>query len=113
MKSLNFSQNLKSWSIELLNEYEIGEKSKNVNTAIVSVTLRSVTAAQIGQVKRGVIAVPTAGGAVVVIYNLPGVNNVRLNPDAMKGIFEGKITRIRSINRGNSKKQVHNLGTVW
>ncbi len=52
-----------------------------------------LTSEQIGQVKRGVIAVPTAGGAVAVIYNLPGVNNVRLNSDAMKGIFEGKITR--------------------
>ena len=52
-----------------------------------------MSAEQIGQVKRGVIAVPTAGGAVAVIYNLPGVNDVRLNSDAMKGIFEGKITR--------------------
>lgn len=52
-----------------------------------------MTAAQIAEVKRGVIAVPTAGGAVAVVYNLPGINNLRLNSDAMKGIFEGKITR--------------------
>ena len=52
-----------------------------------------MTAAQIAQVKRGVMAVPTAGGAVAVVYNLPGVTNLRLNNDAMKGIFEGKITR--------------------
>ena len=52
-----------------------------------------MTAAQIAEVKRGVMAVPTAGGAVAVVYNLPGVNNLRLNNDAMKGIFEGKITR--------------------
>lgn len=52
-----------------------------------------MSADQIAQVKRGVVAVPTAGGAVAVVYNLPGVNNLRLNSDAMKGIFEGKITR--------------------
>ena len=52
-----------------------------------------MTAAQIAQVKRGVMAVPTAGGAVAVVYNLPGVTNLRLNNEAMKGIFEGKITR--------------------
>ncbi|MEG4203694.1 phosphate ABC transporter substrate-binding protein PstS [Microcoleus sp. Pol7_A1] len=52
-----------------------------------------MTAAQIAEVKRGVMAIPTAGGAVAVVYNLPGVNNLRLNNDAMKGIFEGKITR--------------------
>ncbi|MEG4397031.1 substrate-binding domain-containing protein [Microcoleus sp. BROC3] len=52
-----------------------------------------MTAAQIAEVKRGVMAVPTAGGAVAVVYHLPGVTNLRLNNDAMKGIFEGKITR--------------------
>ena len=52
-----------------------------------------MTSAQIAEVKRGVMAVPTAGGAVAVVYNLPGVTNLRLNNDAMKGIFEGKITR--------------------
>ena len=52
-----------------------------------------MTAAQIAEVKRGVMAIPTAGGAVAVVYNLPGVTNLRLNNDAMKGIFEGKITR--------------------
>ena len=68
-----------------------------------------MTAEQIGQVKRGVIAVPTAGGAVAVIYNLPGVNNVRLNSDAMKGIFEGKITRWNDAKIAGIAGQAKNL----
>jgi phosphate transport system substrate-binding protein len=68
-----------------------------------------MTAAQIAEVKRGVIAVPTAGGAVAVVYNLPGVNNVRLNSDAMKGIFEGKITRWNDAKITAISGQVKNL----
>ncbi|NJM62450.1 MAG: phosphate ABC transporter substrate-binding protein PstS [Oscillatoriales cyanobacterium RU_3_3] len=52
-----------------------------------------MTAAQMAQVQRGVVSVPTAGGAVAVVYNLPGVTNVRLTREALRGIFEGKITR--------------------
>lgn len=68
-----------------------------------------MTAAQISQVKRGVMAVPTAGGAVAVVYNLPGVNNVRLNRDAMKGIFEGKITRWNDAKIAGITGQAKNL----
>ncbi|MBE9162017.1 phosphate ABC transporter substrate-binding protein PstS [Tychonema sp. LEGE 06208] len=64
---------------------------------------------QISQVKRGVMAVPTAGGAVAVVYNLPGVNNVRLNSDAMKGIFEGKITRWNDPKIAGISGQAKNL----
>ncbi|MEG4015713.1 MULTISPECIES: phosphate ABC transporter substrate-binding protein PstS [unclassified Microcoleus] len=64
---------------------------------------------QISQVKRGVMAVPTAGGAVAVVYNLPGVNNVRLSADAMKGIFEGKITRWNDPKIAGISGQAKNL----
>ncbi|MEG4961785.1 MULTISPECIES: phosphate ABC transporter substrate-binding protein PstS [unclassified Microcoleus] len=68
-----------------------------------------MTAAQIAEVKRGVMAVPTAGGAVAVVYNLPGVNNLRLNNDAMKGIFEGKITRWNDAKIAGISGQAKNL----
>ncbi|PSB37750.1 phosphate ABC transporter substrate-binding protein PstS [filamentous cyanobacterium Phorm 46] len=68
-----------------------------------------MTPAQIAQVKRGVMAVPTAGGAVAVVYNLPGVNNVRLSADAMKGIFEGKITRWNDAKIAGIAGQAKNL----
>ncbi|MFS8117535.1 MAG: phosphate ABC transporter substrate-binding protein PstS [Microcoleus sp.] len=68
-----------------------------------------MTPAQIAQVKRGVMAIPTAGGAVAVVYNLPGVNNVRLSADAMKGIFEGKITRWNDAKIAGIAGQAKNL----
>ncbi|MBE9186840.1 phosphate ABC transporter substrate-binding protein PstS [Microcoleus sp. LEGE 07076] len=68
-----------------------------------------MSSAQIAQVKRGVMAVPTAGGAVAVVYNLPGVNNVRLSANAMKGIFEGKITRWNDPQIAGISGQAKNL----
>ncbi len=68
-----------------------------------------MTPAQISQVKRGVMAIPTAGGAVAVVYNLPGVNNLKLNADAMKGIFEGKITRWNDAKIAGIAGQAKNL----
>ena len=47
---------------------------------------------EIAKVKNGVILVPTAGGAVSVVYNLPGVNNLRLSRTTLPDIFSGKIT---------------------
>jgi phosphate transport system substrate-binding protein len=54
----------------------------------------AMTDAQIADVgDRGVILVPTAGGAVAVAYNLPGVDNLQLSREALAGIFSGQITR--------------------
>jgi phosphate transport system substrate-binding protein len=47
---------------------------------------------EIAKVKNGVILVPTAGGAVSVVYNVPGVNNLRLSRTTLPDIFSGKIT---------------------
>jgi phosphate transport system substrate-binding protein len=41
---------------------------------------------------RGVIMVPTAGGAVAVVYNLTGVSGLKLSQATLGGIFAGKIT---------------------
>jgi phosphate transport system substrate-binding protein len=46
---------------------------------------------EIAKVPGGVILVPTAGGAVSVVYNLPGVENLKLSNAALTGIFTGKI----------------------
>ncbi|AFY31678.1 phosphate ABC transporter substrate-binding protein PstS [Calothrix sp. PCC 7507] len=47
---------------------------------------------EIAKVKNGVILVPTAGGAVSVVYNLPGVNSLKLSRSTLPDIFSGKIT---------------------
>lgn len=52
----------------------------------------AMTDSEIAKVKNGVILVPTAGGAVSVVYNLPGVNNLRLSRTTLPDIFSGKIT---------------------
>jgi phosphate transport system substrate-binding protein len=46
---------------------------------------------EIAKVKNGVILVPTAGGAVSVVYNLPGVNDLKLSRSVLPGIFSGQI----------------------
>jgi phosphate transport system substrate-binding protein len=51
------------------------------------------SSAERGQVKRGMLTVPTAGGAVSVIYNLPGVSTLRLGRQVVPAIFAGQITR--------------------
>lgn len=48
---------------------------------------------EISKVKNGVILVPTAGGAVSVVYNLAGVNNLKLSRTTLPDIFSGKITK--------------------
>ncbi|MCU0569235.1 MAG: phosphate ABC transporter substrate-binding protein PstS [Oculatellaceae cyanobacterium Prado106] len=54
----------------------------------------AMTDAQIEQVgDRGVILVPTAGGAVTMTYNLPGVSTLRLSRAVFPAIFSGQITR--------------------
>ncbi|MEO0838162.1 MAG: phosphate ABC transporter substrate-binding protein PstS, partial [Cyanobacteria bacterium J06643_5] len=60
---------------------------------------------EIAKVSRGTILVPTAGGAVSVVYNLPGVNNLKLSRKVLPLIFAGRITkwndaRIRRDNPG-------------
>ncbi|WP_016953408.1 phosphate ABC transporter substrate-binding protein PstS [Anabaena sp. PCC 7108] len=48
---------------------------------------------EIAKVKKGVILVPTAGGAVSVVYNLPGVSKLRLSRKTLPEIFSGQITK--------------------
>lgn len=43
------------------------------------------------QMKRGMLMIPTAGGAVAVVYNLAGVNNLQLSRQALGKIFSGEI----------------------
>ncbi|KAM3107632.1 phosphate ABC transporter substrate-binding protein PstS [Phormidesmis sp. 146-33] len=49
--------------------------------------------AKVPQKRGGIILVPTAGGSVVPIYNLPGVPNLKLGRQVLPDIFAGRITR--------------------
>ncbi len=48
--------------------------------------------AQIDQMPKGMVRIPTAGGAVAVVFNIPGVSELKLSRNALAGIFLGEIT---------------------
>jgi phosphate transport system substrate-binding protein len=52
----------------------------------------AMTDEEAGKVKNGVVFVPTAGGPVAVVYNLPGVDNLKLSRQVLPAIFAGQIT---------------------
>jgi len=41
----------------------------------------------------GIQHIPTVLGAVVLVYNVPGLEGLKLTPETVSGIFLGKITR--------------------
>jgi phosphate transport system substrate-binding protein len=49
--------------------------------------------AEIAAVKQGVVLIPATAGSIVLAYNLPGVENLKLPREAYVGIFLGKITK--------------------
>src|SRR5579863_1124347 len=52
-----------------------------------------MTDEQLGQAKTKILHVPTVLGAVVPAYNIPGVSaEIKFTPEALAGIFLGKIT---------------------
>ncbi len=51
----------------------------------------AMTDEEMSKVPGGVLLIPTAGGAVSVVYNLPGVKNLKLSNPVLTGIFMGKI----------------------
>ena len=60
---------------------------------------------EIAKVKNGAILVPTAGGAVSVVYNLPGVDSLKLSRSTLPEIYAGQIT-----NWNNAKIKADNPG---
>ncbi|EKQ69163.1 phosphate ABC transporter substrate-binding protein, PhoT family [Leptolyngbyaceae cyanobacterium JSC-12] len=52
-----------------------------------------LTDEQIGQVKRGAIALPMTAGSIAVVYNLPGIEGLKIPRQVLPEIFLGKIKR--------------------
>ena len=60
--------------------------------------------AQLERMRAPMVDIPTVIGAVVLIYNLPGVGELRFTPDILEGIYAGRIVywndaRIAAANR--------------
>ncbi len=59
----------------------------------------------------GLLHIPTVMGAVVVVYNVPGVKDLRLTPATLSGIFLGKIARWNdaALAKDNAKAKLPDL----
>ncbi len=53
----------------------------------------AMTDEQIAKVKQGVVLIPATAGSIVLAYNVPGVESLKLSREAYSGIFVGKITK--------------------
>ena len=53
----------------------------------------AMTDKEIAAVKQGVVLIPATAGSIVLAYNLPGVDNLKLSREAYAGIFLGKIKK--------------------
>ncbi len=53
----------------------------------------AMTPDEIAKVDGGVQLLPMTAGSIVLAYNLPGVDNLKLTREAYAGIFLGKITK--------------------
>jgi phosphate transport system substrate-binding protein len=53
----------------------------------------AMTDEQIAKVKQGVVLIPFTAGSIVLAYNLPGVESIKLSREAYSGIFLGKIIK--------------------
>jgi phosphate transport system substrate-binding protein len=53
----------------------------------------AMTDEEMAKVKEGVVLVPFTAGSIVLAYNLPGVESLKLSREAYSGIFLGKITK--------------------
>jgi phosphate transport system substrate-binding protein len=69
-----------------------GVKQTIAGTVDFGASDAAMTDAEMAKVKGGVLLIPTAGGAVSVTYNLPGVKGLKLSRAVLSGIFTGKIT---------------------
>ncbi|MBR8832070.1 MAG: Phosphate-binding protein PstS [Chroococcopsis gigantea SAG 12.99] len=56
------------------------------------------SASEKSQMKSGLTLVPTAGGAVAVVYNIAGVNNLQLSRANLAKIFSGEITKWNQVD---------------
>ncbi len=82
-----------------------GVKQFTAGTIDFGASDTGMTEAEIAKVSRGVLLVPATAGSIVLAYNLPGVQGLKLSRDVYPDILLGKITnwndpRIAKINSG-------------
>lgn len=60
---------------------------------------------ELSEMPAEVVHIPTCMGAVVIAYNLPGVDNLKVTPEILEGVFLGSISKwndpkIKAVNSG-------------
>ena len=60
---------------------------------------------ELSEMPAEIVHIPTCMGAVVIAYNLPGVDNLKITPEILEGVFLGSITKwndpkIKAVNSG-------------
>jgi phosphate transport system substrate-binding protein len=70
-----------------------GIKQFTQNLVSFAASDAAMTDKEIAAVKQGVVLIPATAGSIVLAYNLPGVENLKLSREAYIGIFLGKITK--------------------
>ncbi len=63
---------------------------------------------KLGEMPAEVVHIPTCLGAVVIAYNLPGVEDLKLSNELLEGIFLGEIT-----NWNDAKIKANNPGVAF
>lgn len=53
----------------------------------------AMTDAEIAKAPNGAVMIPVTAGSVVLAYNLPGVDGLKLSREALAGIFLGTVTK--------------------
>jgi phosphate transport system substrate-binding protein len=64
------------------------------------------SASEKSQMKNGALLVPTAGGAVAVVYNLPGSKGVKISRQVLPKIFSGEITNWKQVDKSLPDKPI-------
>ncbi len=98
MYSKWFSEYSKAHSDVQINYQPIGSgggiRQVTAGTVDFGASDMPMTDKQLGDSKIKILNIPTVLGAVVPAYNIPGVSGeVKFTPDALAGIFMGKISR--------------------
>ena len=53
----------------------------------------AMTDDEITKVKQGAVLIPATAGSIVLAYNVPGIDDLKLSREAYVGIFLGKVTK--------------------
>jgi phosphate transport system substrate-binding protein len=69
-----------------------GKKDLRAETVDFAASDAAMTPAEIEKVSRGVVCLPLTAGAIVLAFNIEGVDELKLSREAYTGIFTGKVT---------------------